>query len=159
MQHPHGSMRRKDREITERKEIDAILSTSKVMHLALSADNVPFLVPLYFVYDGTAVYFHSAKVGTKIEILRQNPLVCFEVCQELGFVEADEACDFEARHRTVIGIGRAGFIEDYQEKTKILKNIIARFTEREFDLPEGNVNRTAVVRIVIDSIRGKCHGV
>jgi len=157
--HPHGTMRRKEREITDRKEIDEILGLAKVMHLALSDNNMPFLVPVFFVYDGSSIYFHSAKAGTKIEILKKNPNVCFEVSIDQGVVESDVACDYEAKHRTVIGFGKAEFVESEEEKIHALNQIVALFTDKKFEFPKGNLQATAVIRIQIDSIKGKKHGV
>jgi len=157
--HPHGAMRRKEREITDRTEIDEILGLAKVMHLALSDDNMPFLVPVFFTYDGTSLYFHSAKAGTKIEILKKNNNVCFEVSIDNGVVESDMACDFEAKHRTVIGFGKAEFVESEEEKKQLLNKIVALFTDKKFEFPKGNLNATAVIRIRIDSIKGKKYGV
>ena len=156
--HPHGAMRRKDREITDRAEIDAILASSNVMHLALADGDVPFVVPVFFTYDGASVCFHSASAGTKIEILKRNPKVCFEVSVDHGVIESELACDFEARHRTVIGFGRAGFIEDEAEKVQILDRIVGRFTNKHFVYPKTNLRYTSVVRIEIESIKGKKHG-
>jgi len=157
--HPHGTMRRKEREIKDRKEIDEILGLAKVMHLALADDNKPFLVPVFFAYDGTSLYFHSAKAATKIEFLKRNPNVCFEVSIDNGVVESDVACDFEAKHRTVIGFGKAEFVESEEEKIQVLNKIVALFTDKKFEYPKGNLNATAVIRIEIDSIKGKKHGV
>lgn len=157
--HPHGAMRRKEREITDRTEIDEILGLAKVMHLALSDNNMPFLVPVFFTYDGTCLYFHSAKAGTKIEILKKNNNVCFEVSIDNGVVESDMACDFEAKHRTVIGFGKAEFVESEEEKKQMLNKIVALFTDKKFEFPKGNLNATVVIRIRIDSIKGKKHGV
>jgi hypothetical protein len=151
-------MRRKDREIADRAQIDEILNASRVMHLALADQNVPFLVPLFYAYDGSSIYFHSANVGTKIEILQRNPKVCFEVSVDQGVIPADAACDFEARHRTVIGFGEASFVEDHAEKVRILDLIVGRFTDKRFTYPEANLLCTKVVRIGIASIRGKKHG-
>ena len=95
--HPHGAMRRKDREITERTEIDTILTSTNVMHLALADGDVPFLVPVFYVYDGTSICFHSASAGTKIEILKRNPKVCFEVSIDHGVIESEQACDFRSQ--------------------------------------------------------------
>ncbi len=156
--HPHGAMRRKDREITDRAEMDAIILSSKVMHLALADNNVPFIVPVYYDYDGTALYFHSAQKGSKMEILKRNNLVCFEISIDAGIIPSDKACDFEAKHRTVIGLGRASFVEGTEAKRQILHRIVARFTDKKFDLPDGNVNAAGVVRIEIESIKGKKHG-
>jgi nitroimidazol reductase NimA-like FMN-containing flavoprotein (pyridoxamine 5'-phosphate oxidase superfamily) len=155
---PHGPMRRKDREITDRAEIDAILHETKVMHLALADNNIPFVVPVFFAYDGEALYFHSARAGSKIELLKKNPRVCFEISLAGGVIESDSACDFEAQHRTAIGSGTATFIEDAAEKTTALNRIVARFTTKAFVFPAPNLAATAVVRIAIDSIKGKKHG-
>jgi uncharacterized protein len=155
---PFGAMRRKEREITSREEIDAILASTSVMNLALCDNNVPFLVPVFFAYDGAAIYFHSAYVGTKMGILSRNNVVCFEVSVDQGFIESDAACDFEAKHRTVIGFGKAVLIEEMSEKVKVLDMIVARFTDKKFPYPQGSLDNTAVVRIGIESIKGKKHG-
>jgi len=156
--HPHGAMRRKDREITERAEIDAIIRSATVMHLALANNNIPFLVPVFYAYDGTALYFHSARTGTKIDIMKRNNNVCFEISVDHGVIESDMACDFEAKHRTVVGFGKATFIEDEVEKIKVLDMIVAQFSNKRFEYPKTNLNCTAVVRIDIESIKGKKHG-
>ena len=151
-------MRRRSREITDRAEIDAILASDKVLHLALARDNVPFLVPVFYGFDGKALYVHSASAGTKIEILKTNNRVCFEVTTENGVVTAEAACDFEAKHRTVIGFGRASFVDDVAEKTRALDLIVSRFTDRKFDYPAEKLGITKVIRIDIDSIKGKAYG-
>lgn len=156
--HPHNTMRRKEREITDRHEIDSILTCGRVMHLALSDGDAPFLVPLFYAYDGTSIFFHSANVGTKIEILRRNPRVCFSVSLDHGFIESEQACDFEARHRTVIGHGTASFIDSDEEKIRALDRIVGRFSEKHFTYPKANLRGTAVIRISIATLKGKKHG-
>ncbi len=157
-QQPHGAMRRKEREITDRAEIDAILGSSKVMYLGLADQDIPFVVPVFFAYDGTSIYFHSAGAGTKIEILKRNPKVCFVVSVDQGFIESDKACDFEAKHRTVIGFGSANFIEDNVEKILVLDRIVALFSDRHFEYPKSNLHQTTVIRIDVHSLKGKKHG-
>ena len=156
--YPHGAMRRKDREITDRTEIDAILRAGQVMHLALADNNMPFLVPVFYAYDGTALYFHSAPTGTKIDILQRNNNVCFEISIDHGIIASDTACDFEAQHRTVIGFGKAAFVADAVEKIKALDRIVAQFSDQKFEYPQRNLDHTAVIRIDIASIKGKKHG-
>ncbi|MDR2031954.1 MAG: pyridoxamine 5'-phosphate oxidase family protein [Azoarcus sp.] len=156
--HPHGPMRRKQREITDRAEIDGIIGQANIMRIALVDGDVPFLVPVFYWYNGKALYFHSARSGTKIDILKRNAKVCFELGIEHGVIEDEMACDFEARHKTVIGIGKAVFVEDDKEKIAALDGIVARFTDRHFEYPRENLDRTAVIRIDIDSIKGKKYG-
>jgi hypothetical protein len=156
--HPHGAMRRKDRKITDRAEMDAIITSGKVMHLALADGDIPFVVPVFYAYDGTALYFHSAKAGTKIEMMKRNSTVCFCISGDHGVIDSDEPCDFEAKHRTVIGLGKAVFLEDEPDKIVALDMIVARFTERKFEYPKTNLKTTAVIRIDITSLKGKKHG-
>jgi uncharacterized protein len=156
---PFGPMRRKDREITSRAEIDAVLDSATVVRLGLADLDRPFVVPVYYLYYLGAVYFHSANAGTKMSIIRRNPRVCFEVSVDHGIVESDQACDFEARHRTVIGFGSIHELEDVAEKTAILRRLVARFTTRDLALPPERVQPTAVCRIDIESITGKRFGI
>ncbi|MEA5129399.1 MAG: pyridoxamine 5'-phosphate oxidase family protein [Proteiniphilum sp.] len=109
--------------------------------------------------NGRSLYFHSAKAGTKIDIIKKNNNVCFEISIDNGIVESDMACDFEAKHRTVIGFGKAIFVEDEREKIDVLNSIVAQFTDKLFEFPKGNLNATAVIRIDIVSIKGKKHGI
>ena len=156
---PHGAMRRKDREITNRGEIDAIIHAGRVMRLALADNNVPFVVPLCYAYDGASLFFHSATAGTKIEILKRNPVVCFEVSLDHEVVKGESACAFGMRHRTVIGHGRAAFVEDEVEKVKALNRIVARFGAAATGYPPENMARTLIVRIGIESVKGKKHNI
>uniref|UniRef100_I2Q3U9 Putative flavin-nucleotide-binding protein n=1 Tax=Desulfovibrio sp. U5L TaxID=596152 RepID=I2Q3U9_9BACT len=156
--HPHGAMRRKDREITDRMKIDAILDAGRVLYLALADDNIPFVVPVFYAYDHTALFFHCARAGTKVRIMQHNPSVSFAVSLDHGVVESDAACDFEARHRTVIGHGRTVFVTDEAAKIAALDRIVARFTPQRFEYPKTNLAATTVVRIEIDAVKGKTHG-
>lgn len=156
--HPHSAMRRKNREITDRGEIDAILGQATIMRIALADGDIPFLVPVFYYYDGQALFFHSAQAGAKIAILKRNNQICFEIGIEHGVIEDEFACDFEARHKTVIGIGKALFVEDDAQKIAALDGIVARFSDKRFEYPQANLDKTAVIRIDIDSLKGKQYG-
>lgn len=156
--HPHGAMRRDDREITERHEIDDIINSSKVMYLSLADNNTPFCVPVFYAYDGQCLYFHSAKGGSKIDILNRNNQVCFVISTQQDVIESDLACNFEAKHKTAIGTGTASFIESKEEKIAVLDKIVGLFTTKKFEYPDANLKSTLVVKIAIESVKGKKHG-
>jgi uncharacterized protein len=156
--HPHGVMRRTDREITDRAEIDGIIRSAHLMRIALVDGDMPFLVPVFYGFDNHSLYFHSAQAGTKIDILKRNNNICFEISIDQGFIESDEPCDFEAKHRTVIGIGKAVFVENEDEKIKALDLVVAHFTDKKFEYPKSKLKHTAVIRIDITSLKGKKHG-
>jgi len=157
LNYPHGAMRRRKREIIDHCEIESIIHSANIMYLALAERDMPFLVPLHYAFDGTCLYFHSAKAGSKIEMLQRNNVVCFAISEYRGVEESEYPCDFEARHRTVIGVGRAYFVDNDAEKIKALDLIVAQFTEKKFTYPKTKLDITMVVRIEIDSIKGKKH--
>ena len=72
-------MRRKDREIEDRAELESIIGAAMVCRLAMSEDDRPYIVPLCFGYKDGNLYFHSAEEGKKLEILRVNSSICFEI--------------------------------------------------------------------------------
>ncbi|MHC1711375.1 MAG: pyridoxamine 5'-phosphate oxidase family protein [Solidesulfovibrio sp.] len=157
-EHPHGPMRRKDREIKDLAEIKSIIRSAHLMRIALVDGDMPFLVPVFYGYDGTALYFHSAKTGSKMDILKRNANVCFEISIDHGIIASDVACDFEAKHRTVIGVGKAVFVVDEAEKIQALDLVVANFTDKKFAYSAANLKRTMVIRIDIASMKGKKHG-
>jgi nitroimidazol reductase NimA-like FMN-containing flavoprotein (pyridoxamine 5'-phosphate oxidase superfamily) len=148
-------MRRTEKAIEDRTEIDAIIRRSQVCRLGLSDQGAPYIVPLCFGYDGQALYFHCAREGRKLEILRQNDRVCFEFDLVEGLVKADQACQWGLRYQSVIGFGRACLVEDAADKAQALALIMAQYSSQAYSFPPEAVSRTAVIRIEIQSISGK----
>ena len=64
----------------DREQIDRVLHGSAVGRIGVHADGRTYVVPVSYVYDGDAVFCHSAE-GLKIRMMRANPEVCFEVDQ------------------------------------------------------------------------------
>ena len=65
-------MRRRDKEIADRTEIDGIISSALVCRLAFADENEPYVVPISFGYDGDAIFIHTAKKGRKIDFMAAN---------------------------------------------------------------------------------------
>lgn len=148
-------MRRSEREITDRAEIDSIIRRCQVCRLGLSDEGLPYVVPVSFGYDGASVYFHCAKDGRKIEILRRNNKVCVEFDTLEGMVEAEQACGWTMRYQSVIGFGTAYFVADAADTEHALSVIMAQYSPRIYTFPANAVSRTTVVRIQIESLTGK----
>jgi len=152
------SMRRKDKEIIDIVEIESIIDTAKVCRIAMVDDGFPYLVPMCFARQGKALFLHSALKGKKIDVLSKTPEVCFEIDQLMETIGSDEPCGWSIRYQSVIGFGRAVFIEDKQEKKKALDIIFERYAGNRGEFPETKVRGTAVIRIDIDSMTGKASG-
>jgi len=148
-------MRRSEKEITDRAEIDSVIRRSQVCRLGLSDQGRPYIVPLCFGYDGRALYFHSAREGRKLDIVRQNDQVCVEFDVVEGLVEAEQGCNWGILYRSVIGFGTAGLVEDFGEKEKALSLIMAQYSTRTFSFPPDKINLVAIIKVTIESLTGK----
>ena len=151
-------MRKKEKEVTDPAAIESVIQRSMVCRLAMSEDNCPYIVPLCFGYRDRMLYFHSAREGKKIDILRKNTRVCveFDIDQEL--VTAEEACKFDMNFRSVIAFGKATLVENPEERRKGLEAIMQHYAGRSFTYPDELVGKTLVIRVEVESLTGKKAG-
>jgi len=145
--------------IQDPQKIEAILSTAKFLHFALSDAETPYIVPMSFGYKENAIYLHSSREGRKIEILKKNPRVCFEASIETEVITAEDPCKYNVRYRSVIGHGQAKFLEDYNEKVEGLTVLSEHYGKKgPFEFEEWKVNRLCVIKIEIEKMMGKESG-
>lgn len=151
-------MRRKDKAIVELAEIEEIVRKSLVCRLALAEENQPYIVPLSFGFKNNTLYFHSSPQGKKIEMLKKNSMVCFQFDLDHEVVADEEACKWGMKYRSVIGFGKASFVEDLEKKRKGLDVIMQHYSGRSFQYPESAIENTVVIKVEIESMTGKKSG-
>lgn len=150
-------MRRKQCEITDDKEICRVLTASTVGRLAtLGADGYPYITPVNFVWWQGAIYFHSAPAGEKLDNMKREPRVCFEVdiplsYLGLGSMAQSDPCRLHQLYHCVIIRGQAAWLDDAEEKAEVL-NALVRAHEPEGDLPPVTSKMPAVAACVVVKI-------
>ena len=97
-----------------KKELIDLLESQVFGRLGCSNDGETYVVPINYVYRDNAIYAHSGN-GKKIEMMRANPKVCFQV---------DEIVDtFTWKSAILFG----DFIElKGQERQQVMQGIIQR---------------------------------
>lgn len=149
-------MRRTDREITDRAEIDAIIRGAQVCRLAFARDNEPYLVPMSFGYDGAALFFHTAKSGRKLEFIEVNSRVCFEFEGKCGLVEhPDLACKWTYHFESVIGYGNMVELKKPEALSHGLNQIMRQYSGREWPMEAKATAGTRIWRLEIETMSGK----
>ena len=151
-------MRRKDKQINDIAAIEDILSRATVCRLGLCDGGRPYVVPLCFGYKENALYFHCAMEGKKLEILRKNENVCFEVDIERELIKGEAACEWGMKYKSVIGFGKAVFVEDAESKRKALDIIMQNYSEGTFEYPTNALENIVVIKVEIESMTGKKSG-
>lgn len=151
-------MRRKEKEILDREEIESIIKKADVCRLAFSVDNNPYIVPLNFGYKENCLYFHTAKVGKKIDMIKTNNRVCFEMDIDHEVVKAGNPCDWNMKYRSVIGYGKAFVLEDIDDKRLALDIIVEHYSGRVNEYKEKLVDHLAIIKVQVESMTGKKSG-
>lgn len=148
-------MRRKDQEIIDIAVIEDIIQSAQVCRLGLCENGRPYIVPLCFGYKENSLYFHCAREGKKLDILRKNNNVCFEIDTDQELVKGKKACNCSMKYRSVIGFGRAEFIKDIEHKRRALNIIMQNYYEGFFKYPEESVKNIVIIKVEIESMTGK----
>ena len=153
-------MRRKDREITDIDGIEEILLQCKTYHVAMIDGDTPYLVPLSYGYkfldDGVLeLYFHSALEGRKLDVLKRNNKVCFEISSEGEPVHSETPCNSGYYFSSVIGFGEAVFIDDAKEKCKALSVMFKHQSSKDTIITAEQAEGVCVFKIVSADFTGK----
>ena len=148
-------MRKKEKEIKDRSEVESVIQKAVVCRLAMSDNNVPYIVPLNFGFRDNCLYFHSSLEGKKLDIIKSNNIVCFEMDIDFELVKGEKACNFSAKYKSVIGMGRAFIIDDRDKKLEALEIIMDHYRAGPHEFMEKLVDKAAVVCVKVDELTGK----
>jgi uncharacterized protein len=152
-------MRRKDREVSNREDIIAIMKKCDVCQLAFFDQEYPYIVPLNFgfSYDGENIelYFHGANAGKKLELIRENNKVGFEMDCSHKLIEDEEACEYTMEFESICGNGTIELIEG-EGKITALTYLMKQYSpENTFHFNEKQVNAVTVFKLKVNSVTGK----
>jgi len=100
------------------EEIAQFLTCARVGRLGITLDNGPYVVPVGFGFADGNVFFHTCSKGLKMDGIRKNPNVCFEV---------DEALSDGTMFKSVILFGTASIIDDKEKMVSYLQKLIDKY--------------------------------
>jgi uncharacterized protein len=153
------SMRRAEKEITDPAQLSEILDKVSLLFLAFNDHPAPYVVPVCFAHAEGTLYVHSAREGTKIELLMKNPLVGFSASTELAVTAGPSPCEYGARGLSIVGTGSARLVEDAAERTRgmdlIMHHYAGAIPAAGFAYRPDSFSRTAIIAISIASLHGK----
>jgi nitroimidazol reductase NimA-like FMN-containing flavoprotein (pyridoxamine 5'-phosphate oxidase superfamily) len=152
-------MRKHNKEMKDAGVIIELLNSCHVGRLGtIGGDGYPMVKPLNFGYAEGRIYFHTAKEGEKIDDIRRNCRVCFEVDLPIAFVRGDNnPCRAEYLYRSVIIKGTAHIVEDPEERLFGLRCLMQKYQPDGGygDFSDEKLAITGVVRIDIEEMSGK----
>ena len=152
-------MTKRERQVTDPEQILHILDTGKVLHLGLAVNDEPYVVPMNYGYtmeDGRlTLYLHSAVRGKKLDMMRANPKVFFEIdCDRKAF-EGSVPCQYGMVYSSIMGRGTATIVEDVEEKKQAMTILMKTQTGKDFSFEDRLVSIVAVIRIDVSGYTAK----
>ena len=152
-------MTKRERQVTDPQRIRDILDQAKVLHLGLAVDNEPYVVPMKYGYTyengNLVIYLHSAVRGKKLDMIRTNPKVFFELdCDRQPF-EGVKPCQYGLVYSSVMGRGVARIVEDVEEKKQAMTVLMKTQTGKDFAFEDRLVSMVAVIRIDVEQYTAK----
>lgn len=147
--------------IEDRNEINAILKQCKTCYVAMSDDNVPYVLPMNFAMDGDRVILHSAQCGRMWETIRKNPKICINwtLGEDLAWQDIQVGCSYRVKSKSVIVEGTAEIIDDFEEKYRIMQQFMAQYSELPFKFNAPAIRNVGIFLVSIDKLSAKEFGV
>jgi len=152
--------RRKERSMKTNEEMERLLEFMPVGCLSVTTEDGPYAVAMNYLFHDGCIYLHSAPAGRKIEALGQDSRVCFLVYEDGPQVTWARGCGISQIYKSVICSGRAELVEDPDEKRFVLGKMINKYAPPDATIPpmnDQNIGKTAVIKIVIESMSGKAN--
>ncbi len=152
-------------EIKSKEKIKEFLDLEHVGRIASIDENgFPQIIPMNFVFLNDAIYMHSHTKGEKLDNIRRNEKVGFEVDRELEFLpsyfeDPKDASLADTLYISVVVKGTGSIVKDRNEKTLALNGLMKKYQpEGRYDpiKPEMEVvDEVAIIKVEPDSFRGK----
>jgi hypothetical protein len=138
----------------------ALLDRADACRLAFAVADQPYIVTLNFGYewegDFPVLYFHSASQGRKLDMMRANPRVCFQMDAGHELVREERACDWGMRFESLVGYGTLGELPDDVAKRRGLDAILRHYGgDGRGGFAEGLFGATTVLRLEVGEMTGK----
>ena len=165
-------------EIKSLSNIIKFLDEERVGRVAsIDEQGYPQIIPMNFVYVKNelidtqsdiknigAVYMHSHPIGEKIENIKRNSKVGFEVDSYVCFLPSyyfhpTDASQADTLYISVVIKGNAAIVQDPDEKANALNALMKKYQKElgyeSLSSSMGSVREVTVLKVVPDQIRGK----
>jgi nitroimidazol reductase NimA-like FMN-containing flavoprotein (pyridoxamine 5'-phosphate oxidase superfamily) len=131
---------------------------------SIDASGFPQIIPMNFVYSDGAIYMHSHPFGEKLDNIRRNRKVGFEVDQHVCFLPSyyfhpTDASQADTLYVSVVIKGTAEIVEDAREKARALNALMEKYQKEgkyeALDPEMPVVEEVAIIKVVPKEMRGK----
>lgn len=147
--------------IEDRNQINAILKRCRTCYIAMSNNDVPYVLPMNFGIEGDCVILHSAQEGRMWETIKKNPKVCINwtLGEELAWQDQTVGCSYRVKSSSVIIEGTAEIIDDNEEKERLFRIFMTQYSDLPFKFNVPAILNVGVMVVPITTLTAKVFGV
>ena len=153
-------MRRKEREITDKTALEAVIRDTFHVTMAMPTSGVPYMLPMNFGYENGIVYLHCARAGKKLDILRaadgRLPVSLLFV-SKASLLDKGKGiiCGLSARYASVVATGMLEEVTDNDERLRGLRSVVRQVGVEDRPFTDGDLAAVIVLRVTISDMIGK----
>jgi uncharacterized protein len=146
--------------LENRTEINNLIKSCRICFLAMSVDDVPYVLPMNFALEGDVVILHSAQSGRMWETIGKNPRVCisWNRGEELAWQNERVGCSYRMQSQSALVEGTVEFVEEFEEKERCMLLLMAQYSDVEFKFKAPAINNVGVIKVHIQKITAKEFG-
>ncbi|MDP8888081.1 MAG: pyridoxamine 5'-phosphate oxidase family protein [Thermoproteota archaeon] len=152
-------------EIQSRHNMIEFLNSQPAGRIAsLDGNGYPQVIPMNFVYHAGVIYMHSHPFGEKLDNIRRNPNVGFEVDQHICFLPSyyfhpTDASQADTLYISVVIKGKAELVQGHEEKALALNALMEKYQKEggyeALDANMPSVHEVAIIKVIPRDMRGK----
>jgi len=107
-------------------------------------------------YSDGCLYFHSAKEGLKLDFIKSNSMVCFEIETEVSVQSSSMACKWDMKYKSIIGHGNIEEVSDHNKKRAAMNVLLLHYSgSGDWDIPDKQIENVHVLKLKITEMTGK----
>jgi nitroimidazol reductase NimA-like FMN-containing flavoprotein (pyridoxamine 5'-phosphate oxidase superfamily) len=141
------------------EKILEILDKSKIVHVGMVDGDEPYVVPMNYGYtyedEKLTIWLHGATQGRKLDVIRKNSKVFFEMECDLIPFDGDVACRYGISYYSLMGRGKATIVEDSEEKQKALSILMKTQVNMDFEFNEKLAAVVGIIKIEVSYFTAK----
>ncbi|WP_400247780.1 pyridoxamine 5'-phosphate oxidase family protein [Niallia sp. JL1B1071] len=158
-------MRQSTMEVTDEERINDFLLKTNIGHLGLVDEDVPYVIPLNYVWFNDCLYFHGASEGRKTRIIHKNNHACFTVSEARGVMSNPIPAKVDTAYMSVIIFGEVALLEHINESRDVMQAMLNKYVPGYYEKPLAKSHlekyvstlgsKTAIYKITPSSISAK----
>ncbi len=128
-------MRMQDRICNNKQKTEELLSSAETGFLGLANNNVPYIVPLNYVWFNGSIYFHGASEGKKVDFIKNNPVASFVISDFQGTMVSPIPANTDTAYLSVMLFGDIEIVNNLSEATNAMQALLDKYVAGYYNTP------------------------